>query len=636
MLFLLMFIMTACQVQGAIDFGLHPSHGIDHRQMPDAPIMTMDANSPPIIVSTPPLEAYVEEKYSYPLEVYDKDGDLLTFGLKLSPIGMKIQAVFGVIEWIPTAGQVGNNRVIVTVTDAIDTAEQDFNITVMKKGTPHNFPPSINSTPVTTAQVGNVYNYQVFANDTEDDSLTYHLNMCPTGMKVNAQTGLIYWVPLESDVGRPKVVVTASDGHGSGSQWFYISVTSSNHKPTIISSPITSAEVGKKYRYMIGASDPDASDTITFGLQSGPASMKVNNMTGELTWTPKASQKGKSMVVVTATDGKSEAVQTYTISVKDKAQEQMVLMAWLSVGIVIVIVSVILSVILLKRRQLQRIAEEKRAMEARLAPPPPPWMMSEEEKIIRTAPDRTISSTIKDVLDETLKDLGQGSGRTEPGRTLPAAPKPGYTNVPMLREVVPERPRQTVTIKVPEIREMRVPLAPRPHMTDTPAPPIKKRLEHEVALVPRKVKTQPGSGPSSPSDASSANDIIDRILTKTKADRTKEQGTGGPPIPKARAKAIAKMGKEVNLGGGPTVAPPRNVVVGPSYARVLSGLNRSPRPLPAELWGKKKEELAKAIAGGTYARGDHGEVVVRLGKRWYYGDPEEPSTYLSRYEGRTR
>ena len=151
-------------------------------------------------------------------------------------------------------------------------------------------------------------------------------------------------------------------------------------------------------------------------------------------------------------------------------------------------------------------------------------------------------------------------------------------------------------------------------------------------MVPKKVTPPPKAVAP---QGSSADDIIDRILNKTKTERTTEQSTTAPSIPKVKAKSQTTGGKDASLGGGrPADALQRNSVAGPGEARVLRGLNRLTRPLPAELWGKKKEELAKAIAGGTYARGDNNEIIVRLGKRWYHGNPESPSTYMSRYDGK--
>ncbi len=633
MLILLMVIAGPCQLVYAFGHVPAPTAGIDRGQNSDVPIQATDtANNPPVIVSTPPTQAIVYEKYTYPLEVYDKDKDQLSFRLTLSPLGMKVQAMFGVIEWTPLPGQVGINRVIVAVSDPTDTVKQDFNITVLTAGTPYNTPPVIISTPVTTAQVGVVYNYHVLANDTEGDVLTFHLNMYPPGMKINAQTGLIYWVPSDSDEWRPKSVITVSDGYGNGTQWFYLGMTVPNHSPIIISQPKTSAEVGSKYRYKIQASDPDSNDTITFGFRSGPYGMTVNNTTGEVNWIPSASEKGKTTVIVMATDGKAETLQTYTVVVTEKAQSLSVLMVGLSLVIVIVLVSLVMSVFLLRRRKLKLIAEEKLALEARNVPPPPPWMTADEEHIIRTAPDKTISSTVKDVLDETIKDLSQVTSRPAPGQTMTASPKVGQRGVPMREDVVAEPTRPTITMKRPEPPQRRAPPVPRPPVTYAPSPPITKRPEPEVQMAPKKVKTQAGPIPS---QASSADDLIDRILNKTKTERTKEQGTEGPSIPKAKAKAITKGGKDASSDGGPAVAPQSNTVQGPSESKVLIGLNRLTKALPAELWGKKKEELAKAIAGGTYARGDNDKIIVRLGKRWYHGNPEDPSTYMSRYTGKT-
>jgi hypothetical protein len=74
---------------------------------------------------------------------------------------------------------------------------------------------------------------------------------------------------------------------------------------------------------------------------------------------------------------------------------------------------------------------------------------------------------------------------------------------------------------------------------------------------------------------------------------------------------------------------------GPRYSatlimKVLTGL---PRGLPSDLWGKDLEELAEEISNAEYGEGEDGDVVVKIGKRWYYGDISDISNYLQRYKG---
>jgi hypothetical protein len=81
--------------------------------------------------------------------------------------------------------------------------------------------PVITSTPVTSASVGQSYMYDV--NATGNPMPTYSLTTFPTGMTIDAATGVISWTP--SATGNYSVMVQASNGVGtSATQSFTINV----------------------------------------------------------------------------------------------------------------------------------------------------------------------------------------------------------------------------------------------------------------------------------------------------------------------------------------------------------------------------------------------------------------------------
>jgi hypothetical protein len=88
-----------------------------------------------------------------------------------------------------------------------------------------NKPPVITSIPTITAKVGVEYSYNVFATDPNGDNLTYSLLAYPNGMTINPQTGLITWIPTESQVREYEVEVEVSDGELSVTQTFTITVS---------------------------------------------------------------------------------------------------------------------------------------------------------------------------------------------------------------------------------------------------------------------------------------------------------------------------------------------------------------------------------------------------------------------------
>jgi hypothetical protein len=86
--------------------------------------------------------------------------------------------------------------------------------------------PTFTSTPEKTAYVGELYRYQVRATDADGDPLTFSLDEHPTGMAFNPQSGLIEWMPVESQIGKRHVTVKVDDGRfGVSTQSFDIDVT---------------------------------------------------------------------------------------------------------------------------------------------------------------------------------------------------------------------------------------------------------------------------------------------------------------------------------------------------------------------------------------------------------------------------
>jgi len=77
-----------------------------------------DVNDAPQITSAPVTTATEDLPYSYDVDATDPDGDPLTCSLDVSPAGMTIVALTGLVQWTPDSSQVGPNSVTVRVTDA--------------------------------------------------------------------------------------------------------------------------------------------------------------------------------------------------------------------------------------------------------------------------------------------------------------------------------------------------------------------------------------------------------------------------------------------------------------------------------------------------------------------------------------
>src|SRR5262249_13756464 len=151
-------------------------------------------------------------------------------------------AARGTLRWTPTADQIGPADVVLRVVDG-QGASSTQAFTVLVRGV--NLPPAVVSTPPTQGAIGQAYFYAVRAEDPDSDALTFALTTRPTGMTIDAATGLIAWTPSTFQTGPNSVAVLVSDGQGgSATQTFTVVVAAPvNHPPDITTVPVFDAVV---------------------------------------------------------------------------------------------------------------------------------------------------------------------------------------------------------------------------------------------------------------------------------------------------------------------------------------------------------------------------------------------------------
>lgn len=103
----------------------------------------------------------------------------------------------------------------------------------------------------------------------------------------------------------------------TGISVLYPRLPTNNRAPIITSTPITSAIAGVRYQYQVTAIDPDGDD-IRFSLRVKPLNMRIDSITGLITWFPKFLDLGSHDVIVVATDEMGAATeQRYQIGVSN-------------------------------------------------------------------------------------------------------------------------------------------------------------------------------------------------------------------------------------------------------------------------------------------------------------------------------
>ncbi len=243
-------------------------------------------NLPPLVLSSPITEAFVDEMYVYAVQAQDPDGDRLEFELveNLYPEGMIIDPDTGLIQWTPNSQQMNANAVSVLVRDSFGGIDlQAFSIEVTDANL--NLAPTITSTPRYSVTAGHEYVYSVQAVDPEVDSVTFSLegDNLPTELAITPD-GTITWSPSEADLGTYVLTVVATDTALNRATQTYTLVVRENQAPTIVSAGRANGVAGLQYSYDISATDPE-SDPLSYVLTQAPSGMAVDNQ-GRVRWLP--------------------------------------------------------------------------------------------------------------------------------------------------------------------------------------------------------------------------------------------------------------------------------------------------------------------------------------------------------------
>lgn len=270
--------------------------------------LTVYSDEVPVFISMPATRAIVGQHYQYAVSAVDLDGDTIVISMTSSVPGMSF--VDNVLDWAPTAEQLGENLVSFSVSDGVYTVVQTFNISVSVSD-PANTQPVISSVAPNAVSAGRQYSYAVAANDPDNDPLSYVLETKPAGMEIDAN-GLITWNTSVAEIDNHAVEVAVYDGRGGYARQGYSIIVYPDVGPIITSVPSNSAAVNTMYQYTITAIDFEG-ETISFNL--------VNPLSGTsladnvLSWTPTESQMGIQSIVITASDGNVTNTQSFNVLV---------------------------------------------------------------------------------------------------------------------------------------------------------------------------------------------------------------------------------------------------------------------------------------------------------------------------------
>ncbi|QNN24371.1 LEPR-XLL domain-containing protein [Planctomycetales bacterium ZRK34] len=182
------------------------------------------------------LPVAVGELYTYTIQMYDPNGDTLSFSLDTGTtlvedtvnianptsgqVSLEANGNALAVRWRPSSAQAGHNYVIV-----VKAQDAEYSMSLPISAVVRaNVAPTVEVLDDVDAVVGGQVRVQVEASDANGDSLTYALadgvDAVPAGMLIDSETGLISWSPAEADLdlGQPAtytVDVVVSDTYGA-------------------------------------------------------------------------------------------------------------------------------------------------------------------------------------------------------------------------------------------------------------------------------------------------------------------------------------------------------------------------------------------------------------------------------------
>ena len=275
-------------------------------------VTVINSNDAPVITSQPVTTALQGIAYSYQVQASDPDGDELRYCFTASPSGMRISSTLGQISWTPSSDQVGNNLVALDVTDGHGgKTPQSFLVNVVNV----NDPPVIISSPPGPAKQGVPFSHQVLVFDPDGDPVKLSLLSYPSGMAIDASSGLIGWVPGQESVGQVSVTVLASDGNGGiDVRSFQLAVQDTNDLPVVLGDIEPVAYQDRPYITQVRAFDPDG-DQLTYTLINQLEDISLDKHTGTLVWFPKIPQN-VTMTIRITDENSSDVYAYFNVSVR--------------------------------------------------------------------------------------------------------------------------------------------------------------------------------------------------------------------------------------------------------------------------------------------------------------------------------
>jgi hypothetical protein len=235
----------------------------------------------------------------------DADSDPISWTAEGLPVGITINANTGALSGTPTFS--GIFETTLTATDNFEAADSvTFNWAILA-----NNAPQISLFGNQAGRVNVAVNLPLTASDADNDTLSWQASGLPTGVSINADTGVISGTPTAA--GSYTARVNVRDAFGGSDNLSFAWLVAANDVPVIEDVQDVTGRVNDAAGLTVTAYDAN-SDTLTFSATGLPSGVTLDSATGVISGTPSAI--GSHNVTVTVSDGHDgSAATTFTWNV---------------------------------------------------------------------------------------------------------------------------------------------------------------------------------------------------------------------------------------------------------------------------------------------------------------------------------
>lgn len=250
-------------------------------------VCALDTSDPrPVISDIPAQQNVVGEAIS--LQVSASGSGSLVYRMLDQPEGLLIDSGSGLISG--TAAVPFSGAVTVQVSNGEFSSFQSFAWTIVS-----NAAPVVQTVGAQSGIVGELVRLSIVANDPEGAALSYAASGLPTGLGIDAESGLIQGTPTEA--GSSTVVIDVSDGRVASRMSFNWVLAVANRPPVVETPPEQAVVQGTPVSLAINASDPE-SDTLEYSAVDLPNGLLIDGASGLISGTPTQVQVKNSVVRV--------------------------------------------------------------------------------------------------------------------------------------------------------------------------------------------------------------------------------------------------------------------------------------------------------------------------------------------------